>query len=601
MKAYSYSRISTGEQRTGHGPKRQKDAIEIYCDGVGLELNEAPLTDLGLSAFRGTNMSKGALGEFCTAVQTGEISVPCALVVEDLDRISRQEPEYAQPTFYNLIAAGVEIHTTIDGQVYRKGQMAGPPSFYVTMKLGRGHEESAIKSNRHNKNWNRKREEARLSNKPMTRMMPEWLEIKSDATTITIIAERAAIVERIFRETGEGIGRHSIANRLNLERVEPWGRKGRKGMRWHESYITKILHNRSVFGEMQMHRKINGVRVPDGDPLPNYYPRILSQELWDSAHKSMKNRSIRRDARPDAPRNIAPSLIHIDDIRATWCDKGMRTTSGGKRGTKVPNPHGGHWIYYQARTPETGKQWQLIPALPVEDLILSALKQADGNTWIKLLRPSSPGIDPSVLRRRDLESTIQKHRRSIENLLEAIKAGVGAASIAAEIAREEISLADASKELEALGPEKIKSETIVPAINELRELASSRDVCSPQVRDALKRRLTTLFERIDIGRTPAKMLRKIRQKTDADVHETLSRYVTAPGLLERPAATGDNDKKMYWAILTFRHAAPLKRMIISTHAPSEASLAIMKAHENSPLTKKIRSLTSKILSEKLPS
>lgn len=573
MKAYSYTRISTPEQINGHGPARQQDGIAQYCERKGLELDQTPLADLGLSGFHGTNLSKGALGEFRDSVLAKPplIPVPCALVVEDLDRISRKEPQYALPIFFELISAGVEIHTTEDNVVYRDGEVDLGKIVLATVKFGRGYDESRMKSVRKKKSLIKQRENYEQNRKPMTRAIPEWLEIKKDSDKITPIPERVAIVQRIFEEVAEGRGKNVITARLNEEGIKTWGKGLRQGVRWHDSYISKILNGRAVLGEFQTHSRIRGIRIPTGPIYPDYYPKVITEELWQAAQKSLATRAVRHDANPDAPKNLVPQLVYIDGIRARWIDKGNKTTSNGKRGSKKPNPHGGRWIYYQTFDPSTGKTLSTIPALEIETMILSALKKADGNTWVRLLKDETTTIDPKVSMRRSLEFQIQRRKEAIDRLLNALALGVGGqASIATKIADEEKRLLEEQEKLAALGSEIITNNHIPPKINELQKLAESGDTSNPEIRDALKRRLIGLIARVDIGRTLADMMTH---------HNTLdgnTPFVIAPGMLDLPAAEGPHDKKMLWALLTLKDTTGLARLLVTSRAPDKNILAVMK-------------------------
>ena len=69
-KAYSYLRMSTDLQLKGDSRRRQRDLSKAYADKNGLELmQEAELEDIGVSAFKGSNISDGALGSFLGAAQ----------------------------------------------------------------------------------------------------------------------------------------------------------------------------------------------------------------------------------------------------------------------------------------------------------------------------------------------------------------------------------------------------------------------------------------------------------------------------------------------------------------------------------------------------
>src|SRR6266404_9298254 len=91
-KAYSYVRMSTDLQLKGDSLRRQLEASAAYAVTHDLELvDESRLEDIGVSAFKGANVAEGALGRFLAAVESGKVPNGSYLLVESLDRISRQE------------------------------------------------------------------------------------------------------------------------------------------------------------------------------------------------------------------------------------------------------------------------------------------------------------------------------------------------------------------------------------------------------------------------------------------------------------------------------------------------------------------------------
>src|SRR5262245_10294917 len=106
--AYSYIRFSTPEQARGDSSRRQLDASSRYCEQHGLHLDDSlTLRDLGISAFKGRNVTHGTLGEFLKAVETGRVKPSAVLIVESLDRLSRAEVLAALTLFTRIIEAGV--------------------------------------------------------------------------------------------------------------------------------------------------------------------------------------------------------------------------------------------------------------------------------------------------------------------------------------------------------------------------------------------------------------------------------------------------------------------------------------------------------------
>ncbi|MCC4854833.1 recombinase family protein [Vibrio lentus] len=118
---YSYKRFSSVEQKKGNSLERQNNyAIEI-AKKYKLKLNEdLDMTDEALLAFHDEHVSKGVLGTFIKAVQDGAVASGSILIVESLDRLSRQLPLQAQMQFNDLLEIDITIITATDSQVYNK-------------------------------------------------------------------------------------------------------------------------------------------------------------------------------------------------------------------------------------------------------------------------------------------------------------------------------------------------------------------------------------------------------------------------------------------------------------------------------------------------
>ena len=249
IRAYSYLRFSTPEQLEGDSLRRQTSLAAAYASKHGLDLDqELTYEDLGVSAYRSSNANVGKLAEFLEAVQVGQVRPGSYLLVESLDRISRDHAFDAQHLLSGMIQKGVTVVTLLDERVYSLEGLRKDPMgmMYSIMGFMRANEESAVKSRRLKQAWQHKR--AIAGSKPLTRMLPAWLKFNDDGSAIEVIPERAEIVQRVFQLAQEGVGQHKIAETLNREGLDPWGTGRRRGERWHRSYIAKILTNPAVIG-----------------------------------------------------------------------------------------------------------------------------------------------------------------------------------------------------------------------------------------------------------------------------------------------------------------------------------------------------------------
>eukprot|EP01133_Synstelium_polycarpum_P030636 gene30636-38124_t len=73
------------------------------------------MADLGVSAYRGTNVADGALGMFLQLAEAGDIPHGSFLLVETLDRLSRQTARRAVRVLESIVEAGVTV-VTLDNE-----------------------------------------------------------------------------------------------------------------------------------------------------------------------------------------------------------------------------------------------------------------------------------------------------------------------------------------------------------------------------------------------------------------------------------------------------------------------------------------------------
>ena len=264
-RAYSYIRMSSDLQLRGDSLRRQLEASAKYASVHGLDLIENDrLQDIGISAFKGANVVDGALGGFLEAIKAGKVPRGSVLIVESLDRLSRQPINKALPLFLSIINSGVDIATLADNHVYTEATTELQDLMMSLVVMSRAHDESHMKSLRVGAAWANKR--AKASTQPLTAMCPAWLRLSKDRSHHDVIEERAQVIRRIFSESASGIGNYSITQRLNKEKVLHFGRSNG----WHLSYVSKILKNRAVLGEYQPHKRAGGKSRPEGDAVRHY-------------------------------------------------------------------------------------------------------------------------------------------------------------------------------------------------------------------------------------------------------------------------------------------------------------------------------------------
>jgi DNA invertase Pin-like site-specific DNA recombinase len=285
-RAYSYVRMSTDLQLKGDSLRRQREASRKYAEKHGLELVvDIDLHDIGVSAYSGRNIASGNFGRFLTAVREGKIDKGSYLLVESFDRMSRQEPIVALQPFMDIVNSGLVLVTLDDERVFR-GKISFEDLIISIAKMSRANEESARKSDRLSEAWKAKR--ATLGQTKLTARCPSWLRLTPDRSKFDVIEERAKVVRRIFDDAVAGIGAYTIVRRLNEANISTFG--GRSG--WQTSSVNKILSGRAAVGVFQPSRMEQGKRTPQGVPIQNYFPRIISDATFEAAQRGRLDRKI---------------------------------------------------------------------------------------------------------------------------------------------------------------------------------------------------------------------------------------------------------------------------------------------------------------------
>jgi|GEM_PF-196349 len=286
-KAYSYIRMSTAQQLKGDSLRRQVEASNKYAEEHGLEIvSDFEMSDIGVSAFKGANVTDGALGRFLTAVDAGKIEVGSYLLVESLDRISRQDVWTAFGQLSSLMNKGIIVVTISDRQVYSKA--AGPEMtyalYYAISVLIRANEESEMKSKRVGAAWQNKRKIG--GSVKLTAKCPSWLTLSNDRKTFIVDEAKASIVREIFDMASNGKGGPWITRDLNLRGVLTIS----KAPVWSQTYVTWIIKNRNVIGEYQPCILKDGERVSSGEPIRDYYPAIIDEDVFNAIQVARKAR-----------------------------------------------------------------------------------------------------------------------------------------------------------------------------------------------------------------------------------------------------------------------------------------------------------------------
>lgn len=313
--AYSYLRFSSAPQQWGDSARRQRDLATAYAAKHGLELaDHRELADRGVSGYSGANLApEAALGAFVAAVHSGHIERGSILLVESLDRLSRQSAYRAQHALSSIILAGITVVTLNDERVYNDEELGRDPLalLYAVVGFMRGHDESATKARRLREVWGEKRRKAASGEGHLTSRCPAWLRWDAEARAFIELPERSAVVRRIFADTLAGVGRHTIAQRLNAEGVASFG----SSAFWRGTYIATVLRNSACMGELvpETHtRSETGKRVrTKADAVADYFPAVVTVETFQRVQSMLTKRGERGAVAPQRGRHVGTPIVNI--------------------------------------------------------------------------------------------------------------------------------------------------------------------------------------------------------------------------------------------------------------------------------------------------
>nr|WP_313631933.1 recombinase family protein [Brevundimonas naejangsanensis] len=391
MKIIAYARYSSTAQE-GTSIERQHEAAKEYADSRGWAITEY-VKDEARSAFHAEHKRIGNLGRILKRVESREIGAGDVLIVESVDRLSRQDVMTALDTFIQVINAGITIITTMDGQELNRTnyQNQWTNIIMVMAKMATAHEESLKRSERRKAAWTKSRKEGR-----MTILVPAWLNMDR-----TVRADRVQIVKTIFQLCDEGKGSNLIAKHLNQSDIRSWGSEKTSGT-WSSSYVSRVLRNRAVIGEFQAFQMVDGKETPIGEAVPDYFPRVIDQSLFDRVQDKVAARAFggAGSGRKGGNTNIVKGLMQCGECGSNFhmlhSGKYPFLKCSGHRQGKCTNGVAFHYTLFEAHFLNSIRELQIETGTnDIESAINEQLAEAR-NTLVTLDKNISFIIDKMI-------------------------------------------------------------------------------------------------------------------------------------------------------------------------------------------------------------
>lgn len=284
---YLYLRFSRKSQENGLSVKRQKEYAAAYCEREGLALDRT-FGDEGVSGHKGRHRRgdrAGGLAEFLALCKSGDIPRGSYLLVESFDRLSREHPLDAMELLKVLLRDyGIVLVVMRPEMKMTADSLSELPGIMAFIEAMRAYGESATKSDRSRYNWEEKRRKATQNGEIAGARVPSWCEVKDGK--IVLHPEKSKAVRLMFDLCRKGLGQELICQELIKRKVPPINRSGR----WYAVYVRKVLNSRTTVGEWQPRMLVNGKLAPVGDVIKDYYPAVVTEEVWREARAATLSR-----------------------------------------------------------------------------------------------------------------------------------------------------------------------------------------------------------------------------------------------------------------------------------------------------------------------
>ena len=152
--AILYARFSSMEQAKGFSLERQLTEGRQFIESKGWLL-ENEIVDKGRSAFHGDNRAEGTELHKLELEARAGLHSGKVLVVENIDRLSRQGAKAAAQLIWALNEAGVSVATSHDDYLYHADRQNTDMMelFSIIIKAQLSYEESLKKSERTKSTW----------------------------------------------------------------------------------------------------------------------------------------------------------------------------------------------------------------------------------------------------------------------------------------------------------------------------------------------------------------------------------------------------------------------------------------------------------------
>ncbi|MFF7707366.1 recombinase family protein [Pseudomonas sp. NPDC007930] len=330
-KAYAYVRYSSTAQGMGDTVERQTSPLEDFTLHTGIQITKL-FIDEAVSSFRGANARTGKLKDILESIKSGELRRGDYLVVESIDRITRQPVFNGVSLLQDILRTGVKIYTTIGKKEYSDEIKRNGLSTILEIAViaERAHDESQHKSDRRKYKWDTAKKEAGSGGKIFNKRTPPYGVTYNEVTQkFEVQHEQAAEVRRIFHLL-KYMGVSAVITEINKNSLRKWTNKA----------VSLLLRTKSPLGVLMSQRRDENQKKVFVEFVEGYYPAIITHTEYDEAVAAMQKRKSRKNY---GNFTIGNANIFRHVVKCGKCGESLVFE-------KQKNPKGEMYYYFHCKT-----------------------------------------------------------------------------------------------------------------------------------------------------------------------------------------------------------------------------------------------------------
>ncbi len=325
--ASSYLRFSSGKQEGGSTLARQQETLDRVLTHYRLVLDDS-LIEKAMSASTGNHRKKGLLGGLLESVRRGEIARGTVLIVEAIDRLTREDFFDATDVVKDLIRGGIVL-VTGDMTVWNAETLNSPiiHKLIAEIQAAKAYTDrlSEMSSGAHSAR--RKRLQSISDDQELLPALngfpPGWIIRvgKPPDVTYRLHSKHTATLQLIFEMCLEGHSVVQIASYLNERKIPSFDGK----TIWRGARIGTLLNDEKVLGYYQPRKRDGDKRLPVGNRV-KLYPAAIDAEKWVLVRDQL---SARRENLVGRKSHTVGNLF-THKIFCKSCGKSMRSIMSGR-------------------------------------------------------------------------------------------------------------------------------------------------------------------------------------------------------------------------------------------------------------------------------